>query len=79
MLDTKLINFDDRGLLDKIEEYALKMDEYDNSLRKYSKNLKEKIEKFNRHIKNDHRHYWLITIAIITGIIIFFSLYLISK
>ena len=79
LLDTRIININDRQILDKIEEYVLKMDEYDNYLRKSSKKLKEKLEKFKGHIKDDHRHYWLVMISAVTGIAIAISWRIISK
>lgn len=79
LLDTRLINVNDRELLDKIEESVLKMDEYDNELRKSAKKFKENLDNFNRHIKNDHRHYWLVAISLATVLLIAVSLRLISK
>jgi chaperonin cofactor prefoldin len=66
VLDTKLINVDDREILDKLEDYVLNMDKFDGFLRKNSRKLKERIEKFNKHIKDDHGHYWL---GVMTGTI----------
>ena len=73
VLDTKLINVNDKELLDKIEEYVLKMDAYDNHLRKTGKKIKEKIEKFKDHIKDEHRHYWLVALCGVIMIVIVIS------
>lgn len=73
LLDTKLINVDDREILDKIEEYVLKMDDIDNVLRKIAKANKEDLEKFEKHIKESHGHYWIWVMCSVTGVLIAIS------
>ena len=69
LLDTKLINVDDREILDKIEEYVLKMDDIDNVLRKIAKGSKEDLEKFEKHVKESHGHYWIWVMFSVTGVL----------
>jgi hypothetical protein len=70
LLDTKLVNVDDREVLDKIEEYVLKMDEIDNFLRKVAKNTKENLEKFDKHVKESHGHFWIWTMCIVSAVLL---------
>ncbi|OMJ91733.1 hypothetical protein SteCoe_5631 [Stentor coeruleus] len=79
LMDTKLINIDDREILDKIEEYVLKMDEFDNYLRKGGRDFKEKIQKFTNHIKDKHSHIYLIMLSIFIGLILMLSIYFLAK
>lgn len=74
LLDTKLINVDDREILDKIEEYVLKMDEIDNALRKIAKATKEDLEKFENHIKESHGHYWIYVMCLVTAVLVLLTL-----
>ena len=73
LLDTKLVNVDDREILDKIEAYVLKMDEIDNFLRKLAKSSKEDLEKFDKHIKDSHGHFWIWTMCITSIVLLLLS------